>query len=202
MRLTVIIPSRGRPKNLVNTVDSLFATSSSVDVVIRADDDDSCIPQLGSKVKTIIGKRINNLAQAYNECCPKEGLVMLGSDDIIFETNNWDQVVRNAFCGKFKSGVVYGDDGSPGSNLFGTHPIISCDLIEKVGFLAPEGICRHIDSFWRWVGKKTGRYQRIGIVTRHTRFSDKTNQWMEERIESDLLKAREVFNSIENLIRK
>jgi len=202
MRLTVIIPSRGRPKNLVNVVDSLLATSSSVNVVIRADDDDSCIPQFDSRIKTIVGKRINNLAQAYNECCPKEGLVMLGSDDIIFETNNWDQIARNAFCGKFKSGVVYGDDGSPGANLFGTHPIISYDLIEKVGFLAPEGICRHIDSFWRWVGKKVGRYQKIGIITRHTRFSDESNKWMESRIESDLLKAREIFNSIENLIRK
>jgi len=199
MMITVIIPTRGRPGRVAATVNSLYATCAapeSINVIVRQDEDDHLIANFPSCVNVKIGPRIKDLSQAYNECCPDEGLVMLGADDILFETSNWDKIVRQAYSGKWQSGVVFGDDCSPGANVFGTHPVISQDLIKKVGFLAPDGICRHIDSFWRWVGKSTGRYQRIGFMTRHTRHCDSTNEWMQNRVDEDLNKARAVFNSV------
>ena len=93
--LTLIIPTRGRPQRFNNAVDTALK-HADVEVIAYVDEDD---PELRTytapcarKVHIAVGPRIGtakSLKKLVSLC--ETDWVMSGSDDIVFETPDWDK---------------------------------------------------------------------------------------------------------------
>ena len=80
---------------------------SKLEIIILCDDDDPTLdeykkifsPDTSDQLKFIIEKRNPNLPAAYNEIYRRSSadIVMIGSDDLIFESPGWDEKVVKAF---------------------------------------------------------------------------------------------------------
>jgi hypothetical protein len=102
--ISILCPTRGRPDNVVRKVQSILSTASEpnlVEILFYVDLDDYTFPNEileFSNVKKVVGPRmwlsiLQNVlyAQASGE------IIMYSGDDVVFESNNWDKMVRNEF---------------------------------------------------------------------------------------------------------
>jgi hypothetical protein len=110
--VSVLIPTRSRPKRFKTAVDSLLQTKTGeVEVLSYVDFDD---PDVGDyENPTILGPRLT-LTSALKRLIEKASfdLMLLGSDDIIFKTQGWDEKMVKAMP-KDCIGIVYAHDGGP-----------------------------------------------------------------------------------------
>lgn len=123
----------------MSMLESVFATADQpalVDVAVYIDDDDEDVKALdlsAYNVKRIVGPRQS--MGTLNAACfaATEGeIVVLGNDDIIIQTKEWDKKIRDV-AAQFPDQVYlsYPNDLFKGSNL-ATFPILSrltCDTI-------------------------------------------------------------------------
>lgn len=104
MRITLLCPSRGRPKRfaeMATSAYSLAARSDTVGILLRVDHDDPSLAEYVdesrkfSTVSMIVGDRIP-VPKACNELALKVSEDILGvvCDDGLFRTKAWDDRVR------------------------------------------------------------------------------------------------------------
>ena len=111
MAVSVLIPTRGRPKRLKQCLESLHATKTGeVEVLLYVDDDDPIRDEIIYPGK-FVGPRVG-LSLAIHKLIElaSHPFMMLGSDDIIFKSEGWDQHLVNAMP-KDGIGATYGRDG-------------------------------------------------------------------------------------------
>ncbi len=118
-RISILVPTRGRPESVFRLVKSINETASRkdlVEILFYVDNDDESFPpsvHLDSNVKVIRGERVW-ISLAWN-ClfAHSQGeILMYTGDDVVFETTGWDDQVRTAFTQFPDSlGLVFGDDG-------------------------------------------------------------------------------------------
>lgn len=124
--LTVLIATRGRPKQFLRAVNSAIATSPKAEVLAYVDHDD---PEVKSyhglsieRLRIIFGPRVGS-AKALKELlkvCESEWM-MLGADDIVFETPKWDERLIEALP-KDGIGIAFpSDDNEDQCNHFLFH---------------------------------------------------------------------------------
>lgn len=137
--ISLLVPTRGRPKALLLMLDSVFATADtpgSIDVAVYIDDDDKDVLALNLNsynVRRIVGPRQS--MGTLNAACfagTDGDIVILCNDDVIIRTKGWDTKIRQAVS-QFPDEVYlfYPNDLFKGSNL-ATFPILSrltCDTI-------------------------------------------------------------------------
>ena len=166
--ISVLAPSRGRPKALQQMVDSVYETGSNVEVLAYVDDDDMDYPV--DNVTVVRGPRIN-LSDCWNRLAEKAkgDILHMGSDDIRFRTPHWDEMVRQAFK-VFPDRIVfvYGDDGIHDRRM-GTHGFISREWYQTVGrFTPPQFPCDYADTWLNEVAQTIGRAMYIpGMLIEH-----------------------------------
>lgn len=104
-----------------------------------------------------VGKAWNRLATVA-----KGDLLMMGNDDLRFETRGWDQAILEAIdrSGFGRDGlfVAWANDGSPKAATNCTFPIVSRLWYEVLGYFTPE--CFHFlwhDTWIRDLGQRLGR---------------------------------------------
>jgi hypothetical protein len=112
--LTVLIATRGRPQQFRRAVESALATSPTAKILAYVDLDD---PQLDGYARISVdrltirfGERVGS-ALALKELmkvCDTDWM-MLGADDIVFETPHWDQKLIDLIP-KDKVGISFGED--------------------------------------------------------------------------------------------
>jgi hypothetical protein len=112
--LTVLIATRGRPQQFLRAVESALATSPTAKILAYVDLDD---PQLDGYARISVdrltirfGERVGS-ALALKELmkvCDTDWM-MLGADDIVFETPHWDQKLIDLIP-KDKVGISFGED--------------------------------------------------------------------------------------------
>jgi hypothetical protein len=112
--LTVLIATRGRPSQFLRAVESALATSATAKILAYVDLDD---PQLDGYAKISVdrltirfGERVGS-ALALKELmkvCDTDWM-MLGADDIVFETPHWDQKLIDLIP-EDKVGISFGED--------------------------------------------------------------------------------------------
>jgi len=117
--ISILVPTRGRPESVFRLINSINATASRkdlVEILFYVDHDDDSFPSsldLDSNVKEIRGERVW-ISLAWN-ClfAHSQGeILMYTGDDVVFETQGWDEEVRTAFTQFPDSlGLVFGDDG-------------------------------------------------------------------------------------------
>lgn len=137
--ISLLIPTRGRPKSLVSLMESVFSTAAmpeKVEVAVYIDDDDTetlPVDLSAYNVRRIVGPR-QSMGKLNAVCfaATQGNIVILCNDDVIIRTKGWDQKIREA-AARFSDQVYlfYPNDLFKGEKL-ATFPILSrltCDTI-------------------------------------------------------------------------
>ena len=143
--ISLLVPTRERPKLLQRLFDSLADTTSRlerIEVVLYMDDDD--LPthtvahpslQLTKLIKPA-GEKMGRMNQMCYEAS-RGRFAMLMNDDVVFRTKAWDTRVLDAFA-RFPDDValVYGNDLHQRKSM-ATLPIVSRAVCDVLGGICP-----------------------------------------------------------------
>ncbi len=132
VNISVIVPSRGRPKILMRMISSIFekaAYKEKVEVVLLLDKDDQKSLQLSFeqyKVVRLVCDQMsmgNRIIQSI-EAASGETLVIT-NDDVVVQTKGWDELIRSTAI-SFADGIylLYPNDGFKNKKL-ATFPVFS-----------------------------------------------------------------------------
>lgn len=159
--LSLLLPTRGRPKLLLRFLDSVLATAkdpSTLEIVLAIDDDDPSydnLPLPPLNIITLKGKKAS--MGVLNTRCFKASsgkLVMLANDDLIMKTPHWDSILLQT-ASSYPDGIflLHVHDGMKNGS-FPCFPILSrfcLDLLEDPfpEIYAGDGIDTHIDDIFR-----------------------------------------------------
>ncbi len=195
--ISIVIPTRGRPKRLKDTWDSIFNTASkpsNIEVVIAVDDDDPEAIE-GANLLDGMAKKVVVMPREY--AVPKWAaahksasgdILMLCGDDIIFRTPDWDLRVAAEFA-KWpdRIGLVCVAEGIWNGQL-ATNIFLSREWINALGYFVGPGL-RHnyVDQWLDEIAKAIERRVYIGDIMaehihpmKHPGVQDATYQIQEE----------------------
>lgn len=212
--ISILCPSRGRPKEFWRMVESAFEMATfprHVEVIAYVDDDDSMeegylflnapavddVPWWFAQVGIGIGPRIV-LSEMWNECyrAARGEILMHAGDDIVFRTPGWDEIVRRPFRNTpDKILLVHGDDMSPNTDALATHGFVHRRWVETLGYFVPPLFSSDWNDVWLTeVADALGRRLKVPIVTEHMHYQfgkaehDETYREREERGDRDRVK--------------
>lgn len=177
--LAVIVPSRGRPQNMLRLLNAWESTRrmSSVRAELWAviDHDDPCRrdyeyllsdarPYFGIYIpappRTPIGSLLNELARNLRWDVKRIGFM---GDDHLPQTGCWDGAVVDALD-SLGSGIVYGNDLLQGERL-PTAAFMTSDIVRTLGHMClPTLEHLYIDDYWRELGRAMGRLRYLPEV--------------------------------------
>ena len=157
--ISICTPTRGRPESFKKMCLSVLENASNLNdiefVVYRDNDDESAYEYVGNH-KEIRGERLY-ADPTYNMCqkVATGPIYMFVPDDIIFETKDWDEQVKNVFD-KFADKIiaVYFDNGT--GFAFG----VGClhkNWIDTVGYFLNPDLCRRGDVWISRIAKNLNR---------------------------------------------
>jgi len=196
-KLAITVPTRGRPHNLERLAKAAKETCKlDYEILARIDEDDDHVYPALEKVRYITGPRIfftaslNELA----EIASKENFthVAILGDDVVPETNGWDEVMVQSLP---ELGVAYGSDGL--EHLHGqdlpTHVVVPMEMYRRLGWLGmPTSRHLFLDNAWRELGKLTKFIYHPDVKLSHlhrwnkTAPDDQTYQEANDKIKRDL----------------
>ena len=170
--ISILCPTRGRPDNVVRKVQSILSTASEpnlVEILFYVDLDDYTFPNEileFSNVKKVVGPRmwlsiLQNIlyAQASGE------IIMYSGDDVVFESNNWDKMVRNEFsASEDKILLVYGSDGGYYGEKIALHGFLHREWINAVGCWVQPGRAVPYDYWHTENARQIGRLRYLNNV--------------------------------------
>lgn len=174
--VSVLLPSRGRPELLNNSIASLG--KGNFEVLIRYDDDDKTMPLKTTKknVRQIKGERVGyaNFHLMINELAEqaKGDWLLLWNDDAVMKTTNWVDIISR-FDSKKPRVLNFFDTEDSQNNLF---PIMSRAMYEAIGHFS---LSTHCDTWALDIANGTGTHVKVeGIKAEHIRDSldDATKQ--------------------------
>lgn len=155
VKISILLPTRGRPSFVYRLFDSLIQTTSdpkSIEIVLYMDADDIASHEISHpelKITKLIRPSGSPMGKITRECygASRGRYIMLMNDDAIFRTQNWDISVMDAFA-RFHDDIafVYGNDLEQGEKV-PTFPILSRKACEIMGGVCPTGYLNlHIES--------------------------------------------------------
>lgn len=177
--LIVIVPSRGRPQNLLRLLSAWESTRrmSSVKAELWAiiDHDDPCRRDYESLLsdtrpyfdiyipappRTPIGPLLNELARKLKWDAQRIGFM---GDDHMPRTDCWDGAIVDALD-LLGSGIVYGNDLLQGEKL-PTAAFMTSDIVRQLGGMCPPTLEHlYIDNYWLELGRAMGRLRYLPEV--------------------------------------
>lgn len=183
LTFNLFVPTRGRPNNVDRLLRSLRDTTAdakSLNVCFYVDADDDKTQALIAQYKQeyndlgarfAVGPRIT-LSDCYNALFAHTefgDILWSGGDDIVFQTQGWDDLVRAEFE-KFPDKIllVYGDDCYQHERI-ATHPFMSRTGCAVVGYFFPviDGLSP-TDIWVHRMYEAIGRLKYLpGLVTEH-----------------------------------
>jgi len=194
-KISILVPTRGRPDNIVRLLKSLHDTSHVMpEVLCRIDGDDdasrSALDQLidaGEPISYLNGPR-KTMTAYWNEIGANcFDVMMFAADDICFRTKGWDSLVRRTFDEHpDKMIFVHGDDGHWG-NQFGTHGFLHRKWVDTLGYVLPPYFSSDFGDTWiNDIANSLGRRVFLPILTEHMHplwGKAKLDQTYQERME-------------------
>lgn len=181
--LAVIVPSRGRPQNMLRLLNAWESTRrmSSVQAELWAiiDHDDPCRSDyerllsptrpyfdiyIPAPPRRPIGPLLNELARSLRWDAKRIGFM---GDDHLLQTACWDGAVVDALD-SLGSGIVYGNDLLQGERL-PTAAFLTADIIRTLGCMCPPTLEHlYIDNYWLELGRAMGRLRYLpDVVIEH-----------------------------------
>lgn len=173
--ISILLPTRNRPDNLMRLFESLLDTTDDIkgiEMCFLIDSDDvvsiKSICEIDKKIKTTtfqieVSPEIrNSQSMMYNELykIATGPIYMFCADDVVFRTKSWDTEVKKVF-GLYTDGIVlvYGPDGFQfGPVPVCTHGFIHQNWVKTVGtFFPPYFNIAYNDTWITEVAEKLGR---------------------------------------------
>ena len=141
IKISLLLPSRGRPKRFNKLISSINKTTfdlSTIELISIHDNDDKSFNEIkfnNCKFKNIQIMTEQSSMGFYNSECLKKSSgesIILINDDVIFKTKNWDKLV-NDLALKYLDKIYlgYGNDLFKGPKL-PTFPILNRSLINII----------------------------------------------------------------------
>lgn len=200
-RVALILPTRGRPKKVEESIDGWRGYSTMTDLWVFLDDDD---PEVEAYERH---PDVNYVVWPRRRMCPtvNHAAVMLATqyrylgfmgDDHVPRTPDWDAKLAEA-CGEW--GIAYGDDKLQGENL-ATHCVQTSNIVSTVGYMAlPGTVHLYMDNFWMVLGSECGFLHYLpDVVVEHMHFvngkSEQDDRYAEVNASSVYSHDGAVFN--------
>jgi hypothetical protein len=208
MNISILIPTRHRPHNVLRLVESIIKTSSGInglELLFFVDLDDKetwdLLPLLEDKMKRLIYSAKGYIKFISSADDPKihynrwwnflwkhasGDIFMQGGDDLVFSTEGWDKAVVKAFESyPDRMSVVYCNDGSCDSHIRATHPFLSREWCNLLGYFQPTIFDGAYNDTWiTELGKLTGRLVHLDnylIDHMHVDFGKSSNDEVYDR---------------------
>lgn len=174
--MALIVPSRGRPQNIVRLYEALAKTESDVELVVGVDADDPKIDEyyeiVNNRNFTLVvsperrkfGPTLNALSLRFaNEY---EYLAWCGDDHLPI-TKSWDQRYRDELA-KMDAGIVYGNDLVMGASI-ATQLGFTSNIVRALGYAVPEGFIHlYIDNYFMELARGLGNMVYLpDVVVQH-----------------------------------
>lgn len=173
-QLAVLVPSRGRPQNVLRLAKAWAKTLTGnawLEVITDSDDEsftDEVVIRIieagaaglsgGRRIR--LGPTLNREAAIWTELCPYIGFM---GDDHLPQTPGWDERVVEALD-EMKSGIVYGNDLFQGPNL-PTAVFMTSDIVKTLGYMVPPGLTHmYLDNAWLEWGQGMGKIKYLPDV--------------------------------------
>lgn len=168
--LAVVVPSRGRPNNIVELVNAFRDTGAEADLFVAVDDDDPTLDgyrgvyatdqDAGGDTWTLVtgprmrmGPTLNVVSHSLRN--DYRHLAFMG-DDHRPRTPGWDARFVEVLD-ELGTGLVYGNDLIQGKNL-PTAVGMTCDIVTALRGMVPRGMIHlYLDNFWLDLGEALGR---------------------------------------------
>jgi hypothetical protein len=156
-----VLPSRGRPKNLLRFFDAFAKTQADTAGLVILDHDDPALNGYRAVIlppgwSLILEHRHQTLGSLQNSVFnrwPNNEWYGLIADDVVPLTDYWDKELVKAAG---SNGVSYPHDSINGGTQF-THGVIGGDLVREMGWLILPGLDRlYGDNVWTEIGNKRG----------------------------------------------
>lgn len=200
--ISILCPVRGRPQITEKLCQSLEETKSNIPVIeliIHVDYDDNTLSgyqelEKRYNIKLIRGTR-SSLGTLYNRLYKSStgSIIMLSSDDLIFKTKDWNQIVLEKVTSIpdkifFISGFHSTNPKMHGHIYF----FISKTMIELLNYASPSFLNRHIDSYWNDLALMTNRLVHLPILIDHEhhlqgmREKDQADHELDAKYQTDL----------------
>lgn len=164
MMISILVPTRKRPENVVRLINSAMSTASNpvdLEFLFYVDHDDSSFPmELASdNVRVFRGPRIwLSLMQNFLYVQARGDILMYGGDDIVFRTKNWDNKVREAFSSSQDNLIlVYPNDLATHGVKMAIHGFLHRDWIDTLGYWVAPGRGSLYDLWHTDVARNLGR---------------------------------------------
>jgi GT2 family glycosyltransferase len=169
-KVSVLIPSRGNPKDLAQAIRALIDHSSDpdrIEIIVRLDADDAYLPEylsvlnpgVSAWTKFVIGQSLGYSGfNEYFEDCRRLAcgdLIWVFNDDTLVETKDWDIIYETALS-KIPFGVAAANISGDGYQW--CMPMVRREVFDAVGHFCPfPGVTndRVLDSYARQSGRGT-----------------------------------------------
>ena len=183
--LAILTPSRNRPQNIVDMIESLEKTQTKSDFIVIVDDDDVMLDRYlatGADV-FMVERRGKGMAKPLNFVAnhlkDKYRHFAFIGDDHRPRSEHWDlEFINN--LDEFETGIVYGDDLFQGKNL-ATQVGMSGDIVRALNGMTPPGLIHlYLDNFWMKLGNDLGALRFLpNVVIEHLHPVAGKAQWDE-----------------------
>jgi len=190
--IAILLNTRGRPEKLVEVFDSLRLTTmqkDSVSLWLCVDDDDDLtrfaidaekFPDPGFPVHWNIGPSPQDWDTPVKALWDLSGrtaeIYMLANDDVRFETNGWDKIVRDHFKA-YPDGVVLACPWDPVAPDIATFPIVGWGWFQTLESVYSGHFFYWFEDKWKdEIGRMIDRYINIPILLSPIRGKGKTQR--------------------------
>lgn len=193
-----ILPSRGRPKNLIRFFEHWHLTKADTPGVVVLDRDD---PELDGYREVTIPSAWSliviepiGLGATFNyvfDNWPNNPWYGMLADDVIPRTKGWDRILVNAAG---NDGVSYADDGINGERQV-THCVLGGDLVRSLGWICLPGLKRiYIDNVITEIGQDRRVLHYCGHVSlEHMHFSNNKSPMDHTYEKPDAASDRDIY---------
>lgn len=161
MSLLVMIPTRGRRKQVERLLESFWKNTDSAEIMFILDPDDEETYEgidWGSAMTVTLSPRgtvVEKLNRTSSAFWDDYDALMFTGNDHVFRTEGWDAIMLRELKDMGGTGMIYPDDRR-------RHDIpeiimISSDIVRAMGQFAEASLSHfYIDNVWADLGKRTG----------------------------------------------
>jgi FkbM family methyltransferase len=182
-RMLVIVPSRGRPHNIVRLWKAWQDTGAAADLLVVVDGDPDNVDAYRATGAPIYVQDTNlGLVGTLNRHAVAnadryEAIGFMG-DDHVPRTVGWDWRICSVLADLAPVGLAYGDDLDRRRDL-PTAVFMSSAIVRTLGYMAPPALWHlYCDSYWRKLGNRLGRLRRLDdVVIEHMHYRARPPGW-------------------------
>lgn len=186
--MLVIVPSRGRPDNITELIDSWESTRTYAELLVAVDSDDEMLERYEMVLENAPSwatihvaprkRMVPTLNDRAMESVERYDILGFMGDDHRPRTHGWDRRFAGAIAQTGGVGVAYGNDLIQGPNLPTAVWMSSC-IVETLGYMVPPGLIHlFADDSWKAWGNGIKRLTYVSdVIVEHLHPVAQKSEW-------------------------